>query len=85
MASLILAPTLKPRYMHRFLYSANLVITGAVVPLQISHRPQIRFFQCLTCPPSCSDLFAHRPNKQTMRRHRTGTRTVALQRRPLGS
>lgn len=44
-------------------YSTKLVAAGAVVPLQISHRPQIRFFQCLTCPQLLR--FARPPAQQT--------------------
>lgn len=44
-------------------YSTRLVAAGAVVPLQISHRPQIRFFQCLTCPQLLR--FVRPPAQQT--------------------
>lgn len=44
-------------------YSTKLVAAGAVAPLQISHRPQIRFFQCLTCPQLLR--FVRPPAQQT--------------------
>ena len=44
-------------------HSTKLVAAGAVVPLQFSHRPQIRFFQCLTCPKLLR--FVRPPAQQT--------------------
>lgn len=44
-------------------YSTKLVAAGAVAPLQISHRPQIRFSQCLTCPQLLR--FVRPPAQQT--------------------